>query len=397
LVVDDEPLILKLTYQALVKLGYSQVETADSVQTAAHLLMSSELPPSLIIIDLDMPGEDGLDLLTHLERIRYKGNIIFHSGVSPQAIKTAEVVARSRHLSAIGSLSKPLQPQKLKALIERGDAVLPVVAPVKISSTVTKAMLASAITNGDIRPWFQPKVCLKTLNVVGFEALARWTNAEGGSVPPDAFIPVAEDAGLIDPLTFSLIRQVANQCHLWTEAGFRTSVSVNVSMSSLRRPDFYERLRDEASNTELVYDQLQIEVTESQLTDDSLIPLETLIRLNMLKVALLIDDFGTGHSTLKQLRNLPFDGLKLDKTFIHASRDSERAEVILKASIQMARELDMYTVAEGIETCADWNRACKLGVDYVQGYLVARPMPGEDVKHWIRTWPTARKSFSARR
>ncbi|MEW7981448.1 MAG: EAL domain-containing protein [Candidatus Sedimenticola endophacoides] len=124
--------------------------------------------------------------------------------------------------------------------------------------------------------------------------------------------------------------------------------------------------------------------------EDLVRPLEVLLRLRMKRVRLSIDDFGTGHSNLSQLRDLPFDELKLDRSYVHAASNGERTGVILESTVEMARKLGMTIVAEGVETLDEWMRVKQLGCDQVQGYFAARPMPGDQIPGWIASWPETR-------
>lgn len=395
LVVDDQPFALELNTQILQILGFRNIKTANGVTEAIETLSSPFSNISLILSDLNMPGEDGLDFLRHLQSLNYRGGIILCSGVSAQGMDTAKVIAQSRNLSILGTLTKPINPDQLKAIVEKHDYFPEVHRGSNSAIEISPESLKQAIAGSHIKPWYQPKISLTDLSISGFEVLARWNDPHQGIISPDAFIPVAEEHHLIDDLTFSIAGQVSTDSTEWRQLGVKSGVAINVSMKSLHQPNFYERLaaalKSDADGLSL--DCFQIEVTETQLIDDPLLPLETLLRLHMRKVSLLIDDFGTGHATLDQLKNLPFDGLKIDKTFIHSSRDSKRSEVIIKSSLQMASELGMYTVAEGVETADDWKRIVELGFDYVQGYLIAKPMPAAMVPEWIARWYSGQKKY----
>ena len=395
LVVDDQPFVLELNTQILQYLGFQNIKTAVSVAEGLRILSAPLCNINLIISDLNMPGEDGLDFLRHLQALNYRGAIILCSGVSAQGMDTAKLIAQSRNLSVLGTLIKPLHPDQLEAVLQKHDFFPEVHRRKSLSLDISPDKLRYSLAAGDIKPWYQPKVSVADLTISGFEALARWSDPSLGIIAPDAFIPVAEEHQLIDELTFSIAEHASKDNIEWQRKCINCGVAINVSMQSLHRPDFYDKLTHAIHKHEggLSLDCFQIEVTESQLTEDPLLPLETLLRLHMKRVSLLIDDFGTGHATLEQLKNLPFDGLKIDKTFIHSSRDSKRSEVIIKSSLQMANRLGMYTVAEGVETPDDWKRVVDLGFDFAQGYLIAKPMPGKMVVEWLRRWSSGHKNL----
>lgn len=395
LVVDDQLFALELNTQILQHLGFRNIKTAASVADGLRILSSPFCNISLVISDLNMPGEDGLDFLRHLEALNYQGAIILCSGVSSQGMDTAKVIAQSRNLSVLGTLIKPLHPDQLEAVLKKYDFSPTVHRRKSLTIDISADKLRQSLAAGNIKPWYQPKVSVADLTISGFEALARWTDPTLGIIAPDAFIPVAEKHELIDEVTFTIAEHASKDNLEWQREGTHCGIAINVSMQSLHQPDFYDKLTTAIHKHKggLNLDCFQIEVTESQLTEDPLLPLETLLRLHMKNVSLLIDDFGTGHATLDQLKNLPFDGLKIDKTFIHSSRDSKRSEVIVKSSLQMANQLGMYTVAEGVETHDDWKRVVDLGFNFVQGYLIAKPMPGHMIPDWLRRWESGQNNL----
>ncbi|MFV0277344.1 MAG: EAL domain-containing protein, partial [Parahaliea sp.] len=248
-------------------------------------------------------------------------------------------------------------------------------------------MLEQAIAKGAIVPWFQPKVNIASKQPVGVDALARWPQSDRGPIYPDVFIPVAEEYGLIDRLTFLMAEQAVASSEQWRKQGLDLSVAVNVAMESLCQLDFPERLEALIARAGSGYGGLQLEVTESQLMADLVPPLEVLLRLRLRKIRLSIDDFGTRHSNLSQLRDLPFDELKLDRSYVTEAADSGRSAAILESSIAMAKGLGLSVVAEGVETLEDWRRVEQMGCDLVQGYFIARPMPASAIPDWIRFWP----------
>jgi EAL domain-containing protein (putative c-di-GMP-specific phosphodiesterase class I) len=211
-----------------------------------------------------------------------------------------------------------------------------------------------------------------------------------GPIFPDTFIPVAEEHGLIDILTFSLVEQTIKIDKEWRQQDIDLEIAFNISMNSLYDTEFPDNLIKRVMLSDGYIDRIKLEVTESQLMDDLVRPLEALLRLRMKKFKLSIDDFGTGHSNLRQLRDLPFDELKLDRSFIQSSGSGERTDLILESTVEMARKLDLSIVAEGVETMEDWLRVEQLGCDLMQGYLTARPMPGDEIPDWIYSWPRLR-------
>ncbi len=386
LVVDDEPFVLKTTARVLQHLGFSHVKTADTVAGALDLVSSSEPPVGIVLTDLNMPDSDGLELLRRLDEMAYRGDILLFSGEDNQTLTMAESLARARNLSVLGAIEKPVQVERLLKLLSNcKNQDLPTMTSSE-SIIVAPEMLQQAIQAGEIIPWFQPKIRIADHTPIGVEVLARWPNSSIGPIFPDSFIPVAEEHGLIDELTLSIVEQAIKVDKQWRQQDIDLKIAINLSMDSLHNEGFTERLEDTITRAGGDIACLQLEITESRLMEDLVNTLEILLRLRMKKVRLSIDDFGTGHSNLSQLRDLPFDELKLDRSYVSNS-DQDRTRTILESSIEMAKRLDMLIVAEGVETLEEWQRIAQLGCDQVQGYFAAKPMPGEDIPEWMKEWP----------
>jgi EAL domain-containing protein (putative c-di-GMP-specific phosphodiesterase class I) len=191
-------------------------------------------------------------------------------------------------------------------------------------------------------------------------------------------------------LTFSLMEQAVKIDEEWQKKDIDLEIAFNISMSSLYDEKFPDKLIEQVESAGGQIDKIKLEVTESQLMEDLVRPLESLLRLRMKKIKLSIDDFGTGHSNLRQLRDLPFDELKLDRSYVHSTGNGERTSLILESTVEMAQKLDMSIVAEGVETLEDWLRVERYGCHLVQGYFTAKPMPGDEIPYWLATWPRLR-------
>ena len=201
LVVDDEPFVLKATAFILRRLGFEAVYTADSAQQAIDYIDSENRSVSLVLCDLNMPDVDGVELLRMFAERGFEGDIVLFSGEDSRTLSMAESLAKARNLSVLGAVSKPLKVDELSRLLTKRGSVIrngKRAAP----QLVSKKRLLHAIENEELEPWFQPKVEIGSKRVVGVEALVRWPSSEEGMIFPDAFIPVAEEHGLIDALTF---------------------------------------------------------------------------------------------------------------------------------------------------------------------------------------------------
>jgi diguanylate cyclase (GGDEF)-like protein/PAS domain S-box-containing protein len=240
--------------------------------------------------------------------------------------------------------------------------------------------LRRAVVSGEIRPYFQPVVALDTGELVGFEALARWYHPERGIIPPADFIPLAEETGLITPLGMSLLRQACAQMRVWDEARpgeVPLSLSVNVSVIQFRFATLVEDILGIILETGIEPGRLKLEITESALMGDAAAACETLRQLKALGVRLAIDDFGTGYSSLSYLHRLPFDTLKVDRSFVVRMSTDRESRDIVETIITLAHKLGKDVVAEGVETNAHRAELAGLGCGYAQGYFFSRPLDAE--------------------
>jgi diguanylate cyclase len=243
--------------------------------------------------------------------------------------------------------------------------------------------LRAAIGSDQLVLHYQPKLHLPTGCVVGAEALVRWEDPARGLVPPDRFIPLAEQAGLMGALTAWVLRQALVQTVAWRDQGLAMGIAVNVSASSLRESGFPDLVADLLRETGVPPDVLTLEITEDTVMSDRERCLDVLHRLRSFGIRISVDDYGTGHSSLAYLKELPVDELKLDRSFISTMNDDQRLAAIVESTIGLAHSLGLPIVAEGVETLDVRDRLTTAGCDLIQGYLLTRPLPGADLTTWL--------------
>lgn len=222
--------------------------------------------------------------------------------------------------------------------------------------------------------------------MIGVETLVRWNHPRNGLVFPERFIAIAEQHGLINELTQTVLSAALRQLRAWRDRGLALQVAVNVSMENLRTLAFPDWVAEQLAAAGLPAGSLILEITESQLMVDKVASLDTLSRLRLKQVGLSIDDFGTGHSSLSLLRDIPFSELKVDRSFVHGASYDASLRAIVEASLAMARQMGLTTVAEGVEEKADWEFLRSAGCDQAQGFMIARPMPAVRLPGWLDHW-----------
>lgn len=275
------------------------------------------------------------------------------------------------------------------SLARRDGAPLSVYDPLRDPSSPKRLLLMgelrAAIGNRQIVLHFQPKVRLRDGTVCGAEALARWEHPELGLVPPDEFIPLAEKSGLIHPLTLSVLEAAVQQAWTWRELGWRVPIAVNLSVRNMLDPAIVNKVEALLIGRAMEADMLEIEITESALMEDPVRALGILTALNDMGIKLYIDDFGTGYSSLAYLRKLPVTAVKIDKSFVTDMLSDSDSVLIVRSTIDLAHNLGLKVVAEGVENKETLERLTEFGCDEAQGYFIGRPMPGEEMARWLKT------------
>jgi len=383
LVVDDKQFSRTMVATALNSIGVENITSAADGQEA--LISLEAASADLVICDLNMPEMDGIEFLRHLAEAGFKGGVVLVSGEDRRILDTAESLAGAHNLNVLGAVEKPIKAATLADILGRRTAADGARGR-KLAERVSESELKSAIESDELIVFYQPKVDVATGSIFGAESLVRWQRPDGSMIPPDAFIPVAEEHGLIDELTRVVFTKAVRQVGVWFRTGLELKIAVNVSMKNLEQIDFPEFISAEADEAGLGVKNVILEITETQLMQDTITPLEILTRLRLKGIALSIDDFGTGYSSMEQLKSIPFTEMKIDRAFVNGAAEIPATRAILESTVDLAKRLDMSIVAEGVENQDDWDLITELGIDLVQGYFVAKPMPAEAFGDWAANW-----------
>lgn len=383
-VVDDDPLMIKVLERMLELQAVGAVTSYTRAQDVLSAMDDEQSSPGLMFLDLNMPEMDGVELIRHLVARNFRGHLVLLSGEDERLIQSAERLVQAHQLSILASVQKPLTPEMLAEILSKCKVVQPV--NLERSSIYSKHELERALVERQLVNYYQPKVLLENCRVTGVEVLVRWMHPRDGLVMPDQFIPLAEDSGLIDRLAEGVLQQALADSSLWSQQNLQLPLAINISMENLASIEFTDQFSAVVTAAGVLPKDITLEITESRAMSNPTVTLDTLTRLRLKRFVLSIDDFGTGHSSLAQLRDIPFDEFKVDKSFVNGAWADQRIRAMFETSVSLAKQLGMRVVAEGVETENDWNFLRKSGCDCAQGYFIARPMPASEVAGWMNTW-----------
>jgi EAL domain-containing protein (putative c-di-GMP-specific phosphodiesterase class I) len=245
------------------------------------------------------------------------------------------------------------------------------------------AQLRRGIERGELTVHYQPKAPLRGGVTSAVEALVRWNHPQLGCIGPDGFIPLAEQTGVIKPLTARVLEASLGQCEQWRREGLEVTVSVNVSARSLLDHDLPSMIRTLLERFELPASVLQLEITESRIIADLRRARSALDELRGMGVKIAIDDFGTGFSSLLQLQQLPIDEIKIDRSFVMRMETNRSDAVLVRSIIELGRNLGLNVTAEGVETESVRSSLSQLGCDFAQGFHIGRPVDAEECRRYL--------------
>lgn len=302
--------------------------------------------------------------------------------------------------ASIGASISPDHGKDVDTIIQRADVAMYAAKQDKLGFAVyTSKMdqyspkkltlmgeLRQAITNNELVLHFQPKISLASNKISGVEALVRWSHPEHGFMMPDEFIHLAERTGLLRQLSRWVLKHTLAQAVSWHENGIEIEVAVNISPSTLLDPELPDTITGLLAAHKLPRGTLTLEITETSIVKDPDLAMAVLLRLADMGIKISIDDFGTGYSSLSYLKKMPASEVKIDKSFVMDMIENESDAVIVKATIDLAHNLGMRVVAEGVETQEIKDQLQQLNCDIVQGFLYSKPLASNDFSEWFSSW-----------
>ena len=305
------------------------------------------------------------------------------------------VIVEGQSLSvgiSVGIVEYPTHGEDLNLLMQRADVAMYNAKQNKLGYSIYKeeedentigrlelmAEFREALENDDLELYYQPKIDLPSRRIVSIEALLRWNHPVHGFIPPDEFVPLAEQTGLILPLTLWVFNQALEDWKVWYSQGNDISVAINLSIYSLQFTNLPGTIHTILNKHQVPAENVILELTENLFMKDAERAKKILSALDEFGVELSIDDFGTGYSSLAYLKQLPMDEIKIDRSFVMDMVNNENDEAIVKATIEMAHAMKLRVVAEGVEDEDTLNRLVDMGCNIVQGYFFAKPMPAAE-------------------
>ena len=372
LVIDDEEDICD-TIAEIATAYHFEVSTISNPDNVAAALTTTK--PDFIMLDLMMPGTDGVELLRLLAEHTKNAKLCLISGSDARVLNSARRLGSAHGLNVVAALEKPLDIGALRALftqINSGPAA------------AAKPDVAHAIAAGQIVMYYQPVVEIATRRVKGMEALARWAHPNRGTLLPEAFLEQVINDGLMQALTDLAIDTAVRQLAKWQRTGEELTLSVNVTASTLLDLTLPDRIAELCRKHDAPPEKLILEVTETEAMRDVTRTMDVLLRMRIRNIGVAIDDFGTGHSSLRELQRMPFSEMKIDKSFVLDMVGNKDCAVIVNSIIDLGHNLGLKVVAEGVEDIRSWRLLAEKGCDFAQGYFMAKAMPASELEAWLK-------------
>jgi EAL domain-containing protein (putative c-di-GMP-specific phosphodiesterase class I)/DNA-binding CsgD family transcriptional regulator len=374
LVFDDDDAIGRLVVRVAKMSGMDAMAVTDAGAFGEHLTSNV---PQVVVLDLQLSGTDGVEQMRLLAERQYTGALVLMSGYDARVLATARAVGQSLGLKVERVLEKPLQVAELERVFEFLQSA---------EQSLSGDRLLQAIANDELALHFQPVVSRNPRVLKKLETLVRWEHPVLGQIPPGDFLPMAEtNVTVIDALTDWVVGATVEAYQVLTELGIRVPMAVNISTQNLHDLTLPDRLEQRLRAGGMPVQDLCLEITEGAIFRDAGRTMDILSRMRLKGMQLSIDDFGTGYSSFKILRQMPFSEIKIDQSFVADVTTSRDSRAIVKSIIDLAANMEMGCVAEGVETEETADLLEQLGTCDLQGYFIARPMPIEAVPSWLTT------------
>lgn len=387
LIVDDSKAMLSVMAAFLEDLDVTSITCVESGEKALSLIKSGNINFQLIFVDLNMPGMDGMELIRILSKERFLGGVVILSELDDKIVQLAAEVTNESRAHLIGCINKPVTEKKLSAILQKLKS-LDIRTECEPERLLSVGEIEAAISDKRVTPYYQPKVNNQTGKVESLEVLARISlPGEVSSISANRFIGVAEDNGIIELVTLSVLRSVMKELpSIKEEFGEHCKLSLNISPLTLNNQHLPSNLLKLICKHGYTSSDFIIEVTENYAIDNS-IQLETLNRLRINGFGVSLDDYGTGYTNIQQLKNLPYTEIKIDRSLIYNIAKDRLSQTLSQFLFNMFDELNVQVVAEGVELSDDLDYLNNLKIPItLQGYIVSKPKIIGSICRWHRNW-----------
>lgn len=374
-----------LIAQALSAGGWQVPHVVHGTRQVRSLLQLPQALPDVLVTGLRFEDGDGLRLIRDLGNLSGAPAVFIASHQQRAVLRAAQSLADVCGLRFAGACEDPADADAVARRLADYRAPPARTGAAMVPAPLDRDEVCALMTRDDLFPWMQPKVRLDTCEVVGVEALMRGIDEHGRLITPDRLVPVLTRYGLLDDATLRVARQTTEFVIRCLEEGMAISASINVSMTSLTRPDFCRELEAIVLESGLDPSWITLEITETDAMSEVIPVVENTARIRMLGFNLAIDDFGTAYSSLDQLSRIPFSELKIERAFVTGALADAGKRACLAACAMLGRSLGLQVIAEGVETPDDLACVRDAGCTHVQGYLVARPIPVGRTLEWLRS------------
>jgi len=386
LVAEADPIQRRALIDALAQLGASRVTDVPDAPMVLRTLQAGFSPKiDVAIIDLALGGMDGMELLRAIAALQSSVRVIVTGAQPAGVLFSVETLVQAHGVELLGTISKPVNAGKLKALLDNYQPPARAKAP-EPGPRFSFAEVGAGLQKRQFEPYFQPKIELSTGQVTGLETFARWRHPEHGVLGPGAFIEALEQNKRVDFLDWTMIELSVERCRKFHDQGIPISISLNLAPATLAHPNFVRQIASCMKRHGVLPDYLTFEMTENAILDFDVDFIERLVRLRMMGFGLAVDDYGTGRSNLQLLARIPFSELKIDRSFVDGASKKRPLGTVLKSCLGLAHSLDRMSCAVGVETRQDWDFLQELGCTYAQGYHIANPMAADAFPGWLEDW-----------
>jgi EAL domain-containing protein (putative c-di-GMP-specific phosphodiesterase class I)/FixJ family two-component response regulator len=370
-VLDDDALVRNGILQLLNNGGYQPLGFSAPAQMLDKV---KQAPPEVIVLDLALGQSDAIDVMRQLADCKFEGKILLVSGRDEAMLGEVQRIGERQGLAMLPALQKPFHSTDLKSRLSAQVKVAER-SPIRGPINNTSVDVVEAIAAGWLELWYQPKIDLRSFLVCGAEALLRARHPAHGILAPAAIVPPA-GSPLHQPLAKFVIQRAIMDWRSFADHGMSLKLAINLPVSVINAPDFMSALREQLP-TDPRYPGLGIEITEDEaITDPDWIS-QISTQLKLYDVRISIDDFGTAHSSLSRLLELPAMELKLDRRFVSNCASDRLKSALCQTVVDLAHRVGSQVCAEGVETIEDLEAIIGMGCDTAQGYLFAKPMPAE--------------------